>query len=330
MRRSWVSWAAFTCVPASALAASEVPLLAPSLCEASAVLAAPWDAGLVLVGDNEVDDQLYAFAREGERLVFRRSIPLPKEGRPHDIEALAAVAGQLLVVGSHGRARNGEPKPKRARLAFYAPGGAGDALRLVRALDDAARLDAARRDPAACLAALFVSPAPAQAGAVCRALVAAAPQIEGAAAFAGPGSAAPRVWLGLRTPLVEGRAVLLRLTPDLEQLRFDAIALADLGGRGVRELAVSGGMLAGIAGDGGDGGAPSRLWLVPLSDVRDGAALAPNWGEVLPGDAEGLLPLAAGAIVVVDVERTGGGSTPCSAPARQLFVTWPKERVAGR
>jgi len=330
MRRSWVPWVACACLLAPALASSDAPLVAPSLCEASAALAAPWDPELVLVGDNEVDDRLFAFAREGERLVFRRALPLPKEGRPHDIEALAAVGGQLLVVGSHGPAKSGEPRPRRARLAFYAPDGPGGSLRLVRALDDAARLDAARRDLAACVATLFTSPAPSQAGAVCRALVAAAPQVEAAAAFAGPGSAAPRVWLGLRTPLVEGRAVLLRLTPDLEQLRFDAVALADLAGRGVRELAVRGGMLAGIAGDRGDGDAPSRLWQVSLSDVRDGATLAPSWGEVLPGDAEGLLPLAAGAIVVVDVERTGGGATPCSAPARQLFVNWPKERAAGR
>lgn len=330
MRPSWVPWAAFACLTAPALASPDAPLVAPSLCEASAAIAAPWDPGLVLVGDNEVDDQIFAFAREGERLVFRRALALPKEGRPDDIEALAAVGGQLLVVGSHGPAKSGEPRPRRARLAFYGPDGAGGSLRLVRALDDAARLDAARRDPAACLATLFVSPAPAQAGAVCRALVAAAPQVEGAAAFAGPGSAAPRVWLGLRTPLVEGRAVLLRLTPDLEQLRFDAVALADLAGRGVRELAVNGETLAGIAGDRADGGASSRLWQVSLSDVFDGARLAPSWGEVLPDDAEGLLPLAAGAIVVVDVERTGGGSTPCSAPARQLFVAWPKPGGAAR
>ena len=330
MRRRWGPWIACTCTLVPAQASSDAPLVAPALCEASAALAAPWDPALVLVADNEVDEQLFAFAHEGERLVFRRALALPKEGRPHDTEALAAVGGQLLVVGSHGPSRSGEPKPKRARLAFYEPDGAGGALRLVRALDDAARLDAARRNLAACVDGLFVSPAPLQAGAVCRALVAGAPQFEGAAALSGPDGGAPRVWLGLRTPLVEGQAVLLRLTPGLEQLRFDAVALADLEGRGVRELAVSGGTLAGIAGQPTDGGPPPRLWLTPAAGLRDGATLAPRWGETLPHGAEGLLLVPGGAIVVVDVNRAGGGASACSGPARQLFVRWPEDATERR
>lgn len=323
-------WAACTGLLVPAAAFSETPLVAPSLCEASAALAAPWDPGLALVADNEVDARVFAFARDGERLVFRHALDLPKEGRPRDIEALAAVGAQLLVVGSHGPSRSGEPKPKRARLAFYAPDGAGGGLRLVRALDNAARLDAARRSVAACLAGLFVSPAPRQAEAVCRALVAGAPQFEGATSFAGPGSAAPRVWLGLRTPLVEGRAVLLRLTPDLDQLRFDAVALADLEGRGVRELAVRGDVLAGIAGHPSDGGPPPRFWLTPASGLQDGANLAPRWGDTLPQGAEGLLPVPGGAIVVTDVNRVGGGASACPGPAQQLFVSWPKDAAERR
>lgn len=330
MRQCCGRWIVCACILVPALASSDVPLDAPSLCEASAALAAPWDPGLALVADNEIDEQLFAFSRNGERLVFRRALALPKEGRPHDTEALAAVGSQLLVVGSHGPSRSGEPKPKRARLALYAPDGAGGVLRLVRALDDAARLDAARRNVAACLAGLFVSPAPRQAEAVCRALVAGAPQVEGATTFAGPGGATPRVWLGLRTPLVEGRAVLLRLAPELEELRFDAIALADLDGRGVRELAISGDMLAGIAGHPADGGPPPRIWLSPAAELRDGATLAPRWGETLPQGAEGLLPIPGGAIVVTDVNRAGGGASACAGPARQLFVSWPSEATERR
>ncbi|MCU0253058.1 MAG: DUF3616 domain-containing protein [Acidobacteria bacterium] len=329
MRIIGVTWVT-ALAAAAAPAATDQALEAPGLCEASAVLAAPWSPSLVLVADNEVDDRLFAFAREGERLVYRYAVQLPREGRPHDAEALTAVGGQLLVVGSHGPSKRGEPKPKRARMALYAPDGAQGTLRLVRGLDGAAVLDAARRDRARCPGLLFVSPPPALAERVCAVLAAAAPQIEGAVAVAAAETAVPRVWLGLRTPLLDGSAVLLRLAAGLDALRFDAVALVDLEGRGIRDLASTGEFVAGIAGPAADGSSGWSLWRVKRDALRDGARLVPARGEALPDGAEGLLALPAGAIVVVDTERPGGGGAACVAPARQRFVPWPEDAGAAR
>jgi hypothetical protein len=326
VRAAWVAALAAAALPA----ATDRTMEAPGLCEASAALVAPWSSSLVLVADNEVDDRLFAFAREGNQLVYRHALPLPRGGRPHDTEALAAVGGQLLVVGSHGPSKRGEPKPKRARMALYAPEGPQGPLRLVRGLDGAAVLDAARRDPARCPELLFTRPPPPQAERVCLTLAATPPQIEGAVAVTGTAAKSPRVWLGLRTPLVDGSAILLRLAAGLDALRFDAVALVDLGGRGIRELAPAGEFVAGIAGARSDGVSGSRLWRVAWEALRDGARLAPGWGEALPDGAEGLLALPAGAIVVVDTERPGGGDAACVAPARQLFVPWPADAGAAR
>ena len=80
-----------------------------------------------------------------------------------------------------------------------------------------------------CLSALFVSPPPALAREVCAALLQAERQasparcetfnIEGAVGVPNE-SGADRLWLGLRSPLVEGHAVLLRLAEPTPTASF--------------------------------------------------------------------------------------------------------------
>ena len=74
--------------------------------------------------------------------------------------------------------------------------------------------------------------------------------VEGAVAVP-DASGKPRIWLGLRAPLVGKRAVLLRVAPlgaTKQRLTFDDIATIDLGGQGIRELTSSEGWIWGIAG----------------------------------------------------------------------------------
>ncbi len=339
--RTRLAWcAALVLALPAADAAAPTELGAPPLCEASAVLRAPWAPARVLVADNEVNDQLFVFDLADGRLVHPRALAISgkKEG-VHDIEALAAFGDKLVVVGSHSRNKQGEARPKRARIALYPPPGTGDTLQGPAILDGAAVLRETAKGRDACLAALFVAPAPARAAEVCAALsgATAAVNVEGAVALAaapaatgvpaGPGTplapaartaSPPRLWLGLRSPLAEGCAILLRLADPPRAFRFDAAALVDLGGRGVRDLAVDDTQVYVLAGGPGDDGPPSRLVRLPRGALVPGARLVPgDDGVPVPDHAEGVLPLAANeALLVIDVDG-------CSTAARQLRVVLP-------
>jgi competence protein ComEC len=92
--------------PPATLLPSEPEFLAPRpLCEASAALAAPWDEDLVLVADNERDEQLYAFEIDDGELAAEEVLQMPARERPNDVEALARLGQEVVVVGSHSRNR---------------------------------------------------------------------------------------------------------------------------------------------------------------------------------------------------------------------------------
>ena len=153
--------------------------------------------------------------------------------------------------------------------------------------------------------------------------------VEGAVAVP-DASGKPRIWLGLRAPLVGKRAVLLRVAPlgtTTQRLTFDDIATIDLGGKGIRELTISEGWIWGIAGCVPDCSEPSHLWRVKADALRSGAAIASvefvKGGELPPG-AEGLVIQSAAkrAIVLVDGDK-GDVKGHCATAAQQLTVTLP-------
>lgn len=301
-------------------APSEGPLDAPSLCEASAAVVAPWSPELVLVADNEIDDRLFSFVVTGRRLVFSGIVPLPGGSRPRDVEALAAIDGKIAVVGSHSDSKRGEVRPKRSRVALYAPPSGDGGLRLVRAFDNADAIAAARRGVPECLRLLFASPAPSRAPELCTAWGGEAPQFEGAIALPGAGRSGSRLWLGLRAPLLEGRALLLRLVEGAGEFRFDAIVAVELGGLGIRELAAIDGRIFAIGGPAGDRAGDFHLFELPPA-VGEGAAWLPARRQAeLPNGSEALVPAVAGVIALVDVNRPGGGDSACPGSARQVFV----------
>ncbi len=319
--------------PACTVGPGEVLGSAP-LCEASAARVAPWDPATVLVADNEVHGRLFAFAVDSKgRLTRPRELKIEAgdHGPVKDIEALVPVGDRLLLVGSHSRNKRCCPKKKRRRMQLLAH--RGGRLEVVQALKMGNDKWSGRmKSAAACASKLFTKSVDAHAlvGKVCAALVAADERgrcgckgpdcpgchtlnIEGAVAVSG------RIWIGLRAPLVSGKAALLRLAPLGKRLRFDAAALLDLGGQGVRELAPGGARVWGIAGPPLDSPACFELWSLEAAGLRHGATLTPDkrrWP--LPTSSEGLVVRGGKALVLVDGAEGDGGT--CAQPSRQYVV----------
>ncbi|HEY8515739.1 MAG TPA: DUF3616 domain-containing protein [Candidatus Binatia bacterium] len=312
------------------------------VCEASAALLVPCgeEGTCVWVADNEHDRDLFAYDVEKDGTLVPRvpwQISLGK-ARVDDIEALARDGDGVLAFGSHGRDSKCRLREERAGVAR------------VRLRDLATELLTSgkhwRRRLEHCDGELIVhttDPARrAQRSAVCDAIVAAdrasekvagsedecpgdAFNIEGAAAVPGENGTS-RIWIGLRAPLVERRAVLLRLVPEIVRdgnIAFDAVATVDLGGRGIRELSYADGFVWGIAGSVEDSDRPSVLWRMPAALLRDGATIlrVQTATETLPPTAEGLViqPEARRAIVLADGD-TDKKKKRCVVPARQLVV----------
>ena len=310
--------------------APDAQVLAPApFCEASAALAAPWDESLVVVADNEREAQLYAFKLEDGGQKPDEVWQMPAKNRPHDLEALARLGDDLVAVGSQSRNKRCEPKENRQRLRRLG-------LRKDGTLEETGVIDSAKtwadamgKGTKRCLAALFVSPPPPGAEAACEALVTAEKEasekrcqvvnVEGAF-----GDRDGRLWLGLRAPLAGGRAVLLRMVHGFKELRFDRVALLDLEGRGVRELAVAGDHLYGIAGPELDADVPFALLRASLAEVLAGGEPTV---EILRRDlltsSEGLLVRAEQAYVFVDGDAGEGGAVECRTPAGWYEVDVP-------
>lgn len=305
------------------------------LCEASAAARDPSSNRRVLVADNEHSGALFAFELNERGLEAMQRVAMPGGDGLRDIEALAAQGERLLVVASHSRNKECEFKAKRWQLRWLR-------ARPGRALEEEATLDTSAlragigSGVAGCVAALFGPVAPSGARALCAALSkgerapdrakCGALNIEGAVAVPEPGArqGASRIWLGLRNPLVAGRAVLLRMASDPRALRFDAVASIDLAGRGLRELAFSEGMLWGIAGPSADAIEPFTLFAIRGSALAPGAKLAaPARQRQIPPFSEGLVIDGARAIVVTDGEIGDPTRDSCEKASSQRSVVLP-------
>lgn len=311
--------------PARAAASAPVTLGEAPLCEASAAMVAPWDSSLILVADNEERRSLFGFTAQEGVLVDQRTLSLPK-GSPGDMEALARVGDRVLAVGSFSRNKRCEVKKNRARLLLVEKGETSDRLREVRTIDGGGVL-ASLGDADKCLVTLFTQPAPEGAQSVCAALSAAETEaarggacdtlnIEGAVGVSGEPD---RVWLGLRSPLVDGKAILLRLTEDLDEARFDAVALIDLGGRTVRALERREGEVWGIAGPMADSEQGFQLFSLPATRLAPGARVdGVAVRGALPSSSEGLVFVGDRLHVVIDGDKGSGDA--CKKPARQMVA----------
>jgi hypothetical protein len=135
-----------------------------------------------------------------------------------------------------------------------------------------------------------------------------------------------RIWFGLRGPVVDRHAVLLRLA-STDALRFDALVRLDLGGDGVRDLTFVGDWLWVLAGPSGDVREPGSVWRVPASAIVDGARLQPQQMAPVPPYSEALAietPSGHAFVLIDGDEKTGAGhENGCPEPARYLTLTLP-------
>ena len=335
-RRSSLAFAAaFLSLGAPARTNEPVELGAWPLCEASAATRDPSSDRRVWIADNERSGDLFGFELRESGLESMQRLAMPGGNGLRDIEALATAGDRMLVVASHSRNERCDYKPKRWQLRWLrAP--RGGALTEEATIDDAALRAGIAMGAAGCVEALFGRVEISGARAVCEVLSAEeirddradcrALDIEGAVAVAeaGRGDEAVRIWLGLRNPLVAGRAVLLRLANESQAFRFDAVATIDLGGRGVRELAYSEGLVWGIAGPAGDSKEPFGLFGISSSALIPGARIAePARQRQLLPLSEGLLIDGARAVVVTDGEAGEPHRKRCLRPSSQYSVELP-------
>lgn len=344
---------------ADAASAGTRPLHGPRWCEPSAlgILSVDGDE-VVVVGDNEHEEGLLLTRRgsDGDGVLEARGVApylrISGDGEPEgwsleDLEAMTPWGDGLLLVGSHSRRslreRGGElscPRDHRRRRAalVHLDEDLSHAHVDQRWEREAADWEVAMSSTEACVKVLFDGDPGSASDLVCGALVAAEAAAE-AGDPAGCGQALDiegavtveeRVWLGLRAPLIDGRAVLLRLEEDWASrkrsrgLSFDAVAWVDLGGLVIRGLDTDGERLVGSAHTGGDdpSGAPFSLWTAPLDQLAPDAVLAATLAGPLPPSTEGVLVLGSDVLFVVDGDE--GEGPACAVPGGSLRRPLPR------
>lgn len=294
------------------------------------------DQPCLLVADNEISDRLFLYRRRADGTFgSERAIPLVLEdgstqgAQVGDIEALEVADGIVWAVGSHGRRKwSGERHPGDAkqcgvvanRLAIFrgawqpdTPMGQIRGTRIKTRKKQWHELLGPACESRAFRLAAGDAKGRALAAAACRVFdlhqrqatqdrdaCESAFQIEGAALL--PSSdGGRRLWLGVRSPPVQGKAVLLRLEQG-ERLAFDGIALLDLGAeRGVRELEYADGRLWIIAGPAGDSqGTGFDLVATRAGSIESGAIVAAMEPIArLPARSEALAVSANGETILV-------------------------------
>ena len=220
------------------------------VCEASAVVAIPCGSSTCwLVGDNEVRDALFLYPMRadgspdpaGRRRVAIDALLAPRK-EISDIEALARRAdGEVLTYASHSRNKRCERKKKRrAYLGLRLPASMSAEAALPGPTGFVSRnlkegwTGVFPANPSGTLGALRRSVLEAEqvaAAGDCSATL----DVEGAVAIPGPG--ADQVWLGLRAPLLDANAVIVRHDLAAGQLHWVDARRVDTGGAGIRGLA---------------------------------------------------------------------------------------------
>ncbi len=126
-------------------------------------------------------------------------------------------------------------------------------------------------------------------------------------------------WVGLRAPLLQNRAVLLKRDGG-ESLGAVASATLELGGRGVRELALHGAFVYGIAGPPADGEVPFQLFRFPSVALKPGAQIKAEFLQALPTSSEGLAIHEGWAYILIDGAEGSSRSGPCKREGRWTRV----------
>jgi hypothetical protein len=284
------------------------------VCEASAALVGPCPAAAasacLLVGDNEVRDRLFLYRLPGGRgpagpdASSRRPVPLDVE--LSDIEALARTGDSgVIVYGSHSRNRHCKNRANRRLFVELRLTADGPARAVAPAVSTPVGVSGAElfgASPAGVLAqvaAAFTRAEQAAERGDCSQTL----DIEGAVRVGDD------VWLGLRRPLVDGHAAIVRHDPRQPSLRFEDARLLDLQGHGVRGLDLHEGFVYGLSG--------GALWRFPSSALASSAPIAVEPVADVSLHSEGVAIHDDHAIVVQDGKQ---GSTACKLDASYSVV----------
>ena len=238
----------------------------------------------VLVADNEQTGELFRYTLDGVPLGSVGGLDfagVKLETRVEDIEALAADATAVWVVGSQSRSKSGEDRPERQRI-----------LQVHRGTSTLWTVDWEKCT--VCQGDSFEAER----------------NVEGAAFWKG------HLWLGLRAPLVDGRALLVELAPKASASIFEVTGAypLDLGGMAIVDLGVQPGKpdLLWVLAGASTGKAPPVLF-----EVAGPLATPVRHALALPEDAEGIVVLANGGARVV----TDGATTKGAAPGDPVCKT---------
>ena len=269
--------------------------------------------GCLVVGDNEVRDRLflYPLGALGPDASLRR--PLRIDTELSDIEALARTRdGEVLVYGSHSRNNRCERRANRRLflgLRLTAVGVSPGSVPLVTTSIGADAKELFGSSPSGVLArvasAFTRGEEAADRGDCAQTL-----DIEGAVVVGDD------VWLGLRRPLVDGYAAIVRHDVGSRSLHFDEARLLDIRGRGIRGLTFHDGDVYGLS--------EGVLWRFPASALASSALIAVEQVAAVPPHSEGVAIHEDLAIVVQDGEE---GSPACEVDSRYLVV--PLEAETG-
>lgn len=307
----------------------------------------------LLVGDNEINDRLFLFEIDEDRspplLVERREIYLgnrsENEGfKISDIEALTkSGTDKIAVYGSHSRSSKCEKKKKRHRFAeskLVAARISGNSDTPVKSTKlKCEKLFKDKKDKLVEKLCKRIVDADEKAEVIEESVKDAAKtsepsrffdlqvacsvlptlNLEAAAAVKGS-DGEERIWVGLRSPLIDGKAVLLRKDKETK-FKFDAIALIELSGHGIRDLAFKSNKLWGIAGPSYDSNREHRLWHIDANLLKDGAELRPTVKRELPSYSEGLAILNGKAFVLIDgSDDEDSNPMVCRAPSEYIVI----------
>jgi len=301
------------------------------LCEASAIIEDPWEHNQLLVADNEIKDRLFSFLFNDGELHSQVDIPLPDQNEVRDIEALAHINNQLIVIGSHSRNGQCKTKKKRQRIQVLTFGQDATMLETAQNIDISDRWKDITADLESCIEGLFVDPPPPLAHEVCEAIVTAETEaghgqclvldIEGATAVFDTENENERLWLGLRRPRVDDLAVMLRMTSGLDELRFDAVVFPKAK-RGIRAMTTHNGYLWVVFGPRAPDYQTSCLWRTPIADLVPGEVIT---GEAvrddLPPSSEGLAFIDDQIIIVTDGDEPEIDDGECETPAHYFVLS---------
>ena len=283
------------------------------MAEASA--AAVLDARHVIVAEDECNVlRVYRLGEPdpvGAPVDLRRFLQGGK--RASDLEGAARVGDLIYWISSHSRTSKGEHREARHR--FFAtiiqpapPGGVPTVRpmgsfyeRLLEDMRDAPELEALQLDDAA-------QKKPEEPGGL---------NIEGLAAGRDGG-----LLIGLRNPLVNGKAILVPLANPAALLQggsanFGSPILLDLGGRGIRDLVHAGDHYLVVAGPVADAGdfAVYRWSGDPKAAPQRLAAVEPGF------QAEAVLSLGSGSVMLLSDDGASQPEADCGSrgKARQRF-----------